>query len=144
MGWKKGQSGNPKGRSPIVLPEVRKAIAESKNTIPIMVIRLLSMGEAEYAEYSRKQVQKIERLIIQCIDRIEIEGNTQALRFLLEMVFGKFAEDQPKDKTVDEQKATELYERVKVLESIPREKLAEMVTKAVADGSDEVEVPDAE
>lgn len=98
MAWKKGESGNRNGRPPILLPEVQKLIERDRNAVRVSILQLLSMSEGEFQEKTRRtDLPMIERILCQCIDRIQTDGDTQKLKTLLEIPLGKLPADAPED-----------------------------------------------
>jgi hypothetical protein len=92
--WKKGQSGNPAGRPPVLLPEVQKLVDQNRNEVKTIIIKLLNMSEDEFESYARKRLPMAERLFCQCIEKIGNEGDIFRYIKLLEIVLGKIPEDK--------------------------------------------------
>lgn len=110
--WKPGQSGNPKGRKPILLPEVQAAIDQNKNAVRIAILRLYNLSEIEFQEFQVKTLTMIERSICQCIERINTDGDVIKLKALLEIAIGKLPEDKKSDElTADEQALLDAYRK---------------------------------
>lgn len=84
-GWKKGTSGNSKGRSPIILPEVRRAIDANKNAIKVMILE--EMNVVHQGE------EKVRTAVKQILERAINDGDAVKLKTLLEMALGKLVED---------------------------------------------------
>lgn len=94
MKFQKGKSGNPKGRPPILHPEVMSAVDRSKNEIKMLLIKLLNMSDEEFDEHAEnRRIPKTEKLFIRCIKDIEFTGNIEAYRKLLEILLGKLPEE---------------------------------------------------
>lgn len=88
--FKKGKSGNPKGRPPVLLPEVQKAIDANRNAMKILIL------------------SKLEGKVSDWIDNIIAQGSESGdvIRFkmLLEMALGKMVDDPPEFAVSDEEK----------------------------------------
>lgn len=94
--WKKGVSPNPKGRPPIILPEVQRAIDANKNAFKVLILQKIE--------------PKINVWLDQIIERGVNDGDVVKLKMLLEMVFGKIPEDNKHDDlTPQEKKIIEIY-----------------------------------
>lgn len=90
MKWQKGQSGNPKGRTPVLLPEVQRAIEANKNAIKILILQ-------EIDPHVKKWVQQI-------IEKGSLDGDVLKLRMLLEIALGKIVDDPPEFPVTEEEK----------------------------------------
>lgn len=89
--WVKGQSGNPSGKKPVILPEVQRAIEANKNAFKVLLMQKLD-----------------EKILNDWIDGIILtgthEGDASKLKILLEMAVGKMVEDTPDFPLTDEEK----------------------------------------
>jgi hypothetical protein len=79
--FKKGQINNPKGRPPVLLPEVQSLIDQNKNAVKVAIIEQVSPKVTEW----------IARIIEQGVG----EGDVMRLKMLLEMALGKMIEETP-------------------------------------------------
>lgn len=76
------------------MPEVQRAVDHNKNAVRVLLLELLGMDEMDFQERARKRLSKMERLFIQCIDKIEVEGDVLRLRALLEVSLGRIPDQQ--------------------------------------------------
>ena len=101
--WKKGQSGNPKGKPPgaTLLPEVQRAVEANRNAVKVLILTKLEGRVEEW----------VENIITQGI------GDADIVKFkmLIELALGKMAEDPPEFPVSDEEKVllTEFRKRKK-------------------------------
>lgn len=111
--WVKGQSGNPKGRPPILLPELQRDIDENRGKVKELILRYLGMTEEQIGERQRKpDIPFIEKILGQCLEKTANDGDVIKFRALLEIVFGKIPEDRdPFQITPDEQMLVVAYRK---------------------------------
>lgn len=88
--WSKGQSGNPKGRPPVLLPEVQKVIDANRNAMKVMILQKLE--------------GKVEAWVEQVIDKGSEDGDVIKLKMLVEMALGKMVDDPPEFPLSEEEK----------------------------------------
>lgn len=88
--FKKGQSGNPKGRPPVLLPEVQGLIDQNRNSVRVAILEQVSPQVHAW----------IARIIEQGIG----EGDVVKLKMLLEMALGKMVDDPPEFPVSEEEK----------------------------------------
>lgn len=123
--WKKGQSGNPKGRPPVLSREFQSEIDSNRRAVKALILQYLNMSEAQiYERQSAQNLPIFEKMLAQCIDRITSDGDVLRMRALLEIVLGKIPEDK---------EPLELSEDEKALIATYRKKLEE---KQLEDNSD--------
>lgn len=103
--WKKGQSGNPSGRRPLIEPELREEITRNKNGMRKLILLYLNMTEKQCADRQcQADIPLVEKLLGSCIEKINLEGDIQKLKLLLELAVGKLPEDpQPFELSTEEQ-----------------------------------------
>lgn len=92
MPFKKGQVANPKGRPPILLPEVTNLIDKTRNTARVMIIQKLND-------------QTLSGYLDQVISQGKHSGDVQVLKTLLELALGKMVKDEPEFAVSEEEKA---------------------------------------
>lgn len=99
--WKKGgKSGNPKGRPPIILPEVQRVIDGNRNSLKLAIIE--------------KVAPHVEQWIQRIIEQGVAEGDIVRFKMLLEMALGKLAEDKSEFVcSTEEQDLVTEYRRLK-------------------------------
>lgn len=98
MAFKKGQSGNPKGRLPIILPEVQKALDANKNALKMLILKKLEPS--------------IEPWIEAIIDKGIEEGDALRFRALIILALGKGVEETQEMELAPEEKLLiETYRR---------------------------------
>lgn len=121
--WIKGVSGNPKGKKPLILPELQRELDSNKNKLKTLVLTYFNMTQDELTERQAKpNIQMIELMLGQCFLKTAEEGCVDRFRKLLEIVFGKIPEEK-REFEVSE------AERTLVLEY--RKRLAEKKTQAL-------------
>lgn len=89
--FKKGKSGNPKGRPPVLLPEVQRAIDANRNAVKVLILQKVEKQAAAW----------IDRIIEQGVG----EGDVVRFKMLLEMALGKLVDDAPEFPVSEEEKA---------------------------------------
>lgn len=90
MAFKKGKSGNPNGRPPVLLPEVQRAIDANRNAVKVLILEKVESKAAEW----------IDRIIQQGVG----EGDVIRFKTLLEIALGKLVDEPPEFPVSDEEK----------------------------------------
>jgi hypothetical protein len=95
---KKGEPGrNPKGRPPILHPEIQRAIDQNRNAVKELILKCFGMPEDEaQARAQKRNLPMLERMLWQCIERTTNDGDVDKFRKLLEIPFGRLPEE-PKE-----------------------------------------------
>jgi hypothetical protein len=70
-----------KGRPPVILPEVQRAVEANRNALKVLIL-------SEIEPHIKTWIQQI-------IEKGSLDGDVQKLRMLLEMALGKLPEDRP-------------------------------------------------
>lgn len=89
--FKKGVSGNPNGRPPIILPEVQRAIDANRNALKVMILT--------------KVESKVEQWIENIIEQGVGDADVVKFKMLMEMALGKLVDDPPEFPVTEEEKA---------------------------------------
>lgn len=108
MAFKKGQSGNKKGRPPIILPEVQRAVEANRNALKVLTMDKLQKTAGEW----------VDRIIEQGIG----EGDIIRFKTLWEIALGKIIDDAPDFPVSDEEKILILEYRRRKAEELERVK----------------------
>lgn len=117
MAWKKGQSGNPRGRAPILDKGLLEQIKADKNAAKKLILLYLKMTPAQTRERLQKgDVSNIEHMISQILERAINDGDPVRGRMLMEMVFGTMVEDPSQIKLSQAEEALVLEYRRRLLE----------------------------
>lgn len=103
MAFKKGISGNPAGRTPILLPEVQRAIEANRNAVKVVIL----------TEMEGKVQEWVQNIIQQGM------GDADIIKFklLIEMACGKMDTPPPEFEVSEEEKALVLAWRRRKSES---------------------------
>ena len=88
--FKKGSISNPKGRPPIILPEVQRAVEANRNALKVLILAEI---EPKVTEWVRSIIDK------GCED-----GDVVKFKMLMEMALGKVIDDAPSFDVSDEEK----------------------------------------
>ncbi|MBK8455598.1 MAG: hypothetical protein IPL34_20170 [Thiofilum sp.] len=104
---KKGEPGrNPKGRPPVIHPEIQRAIDKNRNAVKELILTCLGMPEDMAAARARKtDLTIVERMLWQCIERTTLDGDVDKFRKLLEIPFGRLPEDKSEFEVSEEERA---------------------------------------
>lgn len=81
-----------KGRPPVLLPEVQRAIDANKNAVKVLILDELNVLEGG--------VPRIRKIIRECLERIGNDGDAMKLKTILELALGKMV-DEPEEFPVD-------------------------------------------
>jgi hypothetical protein len=113
--WKKGQSGNPDGREPILDQEIFEAFRREKWATKKLISDFLNMTKAELEQrLQTPDTPSIELIVGRCIERGVREADVLKFKALVELAFGKMV-DEPPDfpLTEDDKEAVRLYRKWK-------------------------------
>lgn len=88
--WKKGQSGNPKGRPPILLPEVQHAIDANRNALKVLILTKLE--------------GRVEEWVQNIIDQGIGDADIIKFKMLIELALGRMVDDPPEFPVSEEEK----------------------------------------
>jgi len=88
--WTKGKSGNPKGRQPIIIPELQTLIECNRASLKAMII----------AEMETKAAPWLNRIF----EQGTAEGDVVRFKALLEMALGKLVAEPPAFEVNEEEK----------------------------------------
>jgi hypothetical protein len=103
--WKKGQSGNPKGMPPLLIPHLRKAIEDDKNAFKNLLRHYLSLSEENIQIRQRDPtIPFIEKILGQVLERISNDGDVFRMKALIEILFGKLPEEKEEYELSGEEK----------------------------------------
>lgn len=103
--WKKGEkSPNPKGRPPVLLPEVQGLIDQHRNMVRVAILD-------EFAQKDPSGYTALQKAIREVIDNIIVHGDAQKLKIMLEMSLGKLDEINHLDLSADERAIVLEYRR---------------------------------
>lgn len=103
-GFKKGVSGNPKGRTPILLPEVQKAIDANRNAVKVIILDSLTSGNT------------LKDWVNSIIEQGIGDGDVLRFKYLVEMALGKMINEPPEFPLTEEEKILVLEYRRRKLE----------------------------
>lgn len=109
--WKKGQSGNPKGRPPVLPPEVLRERKENQVALIRLIATYTSLTQEEaQRRMAQPNVPQIAEMVQGMINKAK-EGDVGCFKFLMEVMIGKIPEMTP-DEELD-QEDIEILARVK-------------------------------
>lgn len=113
--WKKGVGGNPKGRPPILDPELRKEIDTNRNGLKRLILLYFNLTDGQFQIRQRdSSIPMIEKTLGQIIERMTIDGDMVKFKMLLEIVLGRLPEEQEPFHLETEEKAMVLNYRKKL------------------------------
>lgn len=113
--WKPGQSGNPKGRPTMIPLEIQEEANRNKVALKKLILMYFNLSVEQVEERQRTAgIPYLERILGQCFERTAIDGNVQAFRMLLEIVFGKLPEEAKEFEVSQEEKDMILIYRSKL------------------------------
>lgn len=93
--WSKGVSGNPKGRKPLILPELQRELDTNKAKLKTLVLTYFNMTQDQITfRQGKPDIPYIEVMLGQCFQKTAEEGCVDRFRKLLEIVFGKIPEEK--------------------------------------------------
>lgn len=93
--WKKGKSGNPSGRPPVLLPEVQLEIDRNKSKLKSVLLEYLNKPSTEVdSACGDDSLPQVERIVARCLKATSEMGDVLRFRALLEIIFGKIPEDK--------------------------------------------------
>lgn len=120
----KGVSGNPKGRPPVLLPEVQREIDRNKNAVKTLILSYLNLTVSQIEERQRsREIPSVEAWLQSVIERGINDGDMLKFKMLLEIVFGKLPEEKVAFDLTSEEKSIILTYRKRVEEEHGREAL---------------------
>jgi hypothetical protein len=88
--FKKGQSGNPNGRPPVLLPEVQKAVDANRNALKVLILSKLE--------------GRVEEWVQNIIDQGIGDADIVKFKMLIELALGKMVDDPPEFPVSEEEK----------------------------------------
>lgn len=132
------QPGQPAGPGrPKVSPEIKEIRRLDQANFIKLCHLAASMTRKEAKAYLGKaDASQIERAMVRQWKQAA-DGSLPALTYLTDRMFGRPGQDQ-------DQANLELLRQVERLKQLPKERLKLLITQAVKDGSDEIEIEDAE
>lgn len=93
--WPKGISGNPKGRTPILLPALQKEIDANKNAIKQLILTYFSLTKEQFEERQRQpNMPMAEAILGHIMEKAYLNGDFIPFKALLEIPLGKLPEDK--------------------------------------------------
>ncbi|MGH7889903.1 MAG: hypothetical protein ACRENF_05060 [Thermodesulfobacteriota bacterium] len=137
MTFKKGFSGNPRGRAPIVGRENALELSRNKGKIKNLINALMTMSEKNFAELAlQKDLPKGQRVLMECIERAQIDGDIIKFKYLLEIAYGEVI-TKGDDFVLNEDEKTiiDLWRRMKAKGETNLENLIQKANEDVGEGS---------
>lgn len=118
--WPKGVSGNPSGIGPRLPPEVRAERKKNQAALIMLVSRLFSLNpHTAKTNSARHDITQLETTVQGMIDKAK-EGDTNAFKYLIELICGKIPETDPDsiaEQMTPEEKLEIMKRAVEALES---------------------------